>query len=432
MIRRVSEPQITVAFISSYPPRECGIATFTSDLINNAKSAGGDRFEPVVIAVESGDEHQYDDNVKFRIRKDVLVDYVAAANFINFSDVDVVSVQHEFGLFGGLAGAYLGLLLDLIDKPVVTTLHTVLKNPSPEYFNSTLEVCRLSDELIVMNKRGISMLEQIYGVRRAKIRLVPHGIPDLPFTNGSECRQKLGLAGRRLILTFGLLSKNKGIEYMLEALPAIVKADPSVLYLVLGPTHPEVLRHEGRSYIYKLERMVRDLGMEEHVVFHNRFVTNEHLSELLEAADIYVTPYLNKAQLTSGTLAFAVGAGKAVVSTPYWAAEELLADGRGRLVEFADSAGIARSVVAILKDEELFLRMKTRAYEYGRSRTWPKIGEAYWDLFETYSQIPMPERSQVPLKSPTTPMHDRNAFAPEKLGNSAERTEILSGHKRMI
>jgi len=389
----IKEPAKKVAFISSHVPRKCGIATFTSDLISNMKLAGGEEFDPLVIAMQSDDRLKYDELVKLHIRKNVRYDYIEAANYINLSDVDVVSVQHEFGLFGGTAGSYLSILLKRLNKPVITTLHTVLKKPSAEYLYSLIDVCEASDRVIVMNKRGIKMLKDIYGVPESKINLIPHGIPDLPFADSYYYKRNLGLAGHKTILTFGLLSKNKGIEVVLKALPAIVKAEPSVLYIVLGATHPEVLHHEGQSYKLKLERIVRDLGLQRNVVFYNRFVSDEELFQFLGAADVYVTPYLHKEQLTSGTLAFAVGAGKAVVSTPYWAAQELLAHGRGRLVRFGDSEHIARSVVEILNNSSLFSWMKRRAYEYGRSMTWPKVGRAYWKLSSSRASL-----IQIPLK----------------------------------
>ncbi|HUT30945.1 MAG TPA: glycosyltransferase family 4 protein [Sedimentisphaerales bacterium] len=375
-----------VAFISSFPPRRCGIATFTSDLIKNLALAAGHHLDPVVIAMQPPAELTYDNIVKLRIRKDVAHDYPAAADYINRSDIDLVSVQHEFGLFGGEAGSYLTLLLDRVKKPIITTLHTVLETPSPEYFDSMIDLCRASNKLIVMNKRGIGMLQDIYGVPEQKIELIPHGIPDLPFVNSNDCKHSLGLAGRKTILTFGLLGRNKGIEVMLKALPRIVEADPSVLYIVLGATHPEVLRHEGQSYKVKLEEMVRALRLHQNVLFYNRFVEDKELFQFLCATDVYVTPYLHREQLTSGTLAFAVGTGKAVVSTPYWAAEELLAQGRGRLVQFGDSESMAQAVVEILTRNTLFSIMRKRAYEYGRSMTWPTVGQSYWRLFETVTR----------------------------------------------
>ena len=386
MIRMMRGATKKVAFISSYPPRKCGIATFTSDLIKGVRLTGGEEFEPLVVAMESATELEYDGPVKFKIRKDVKYDYVLAADYVNYSDVEIVFLQHEFGLFGGEGGSYLNLLLEKLNKPVITTLHTVLEKPSAEYLYSLIDICEASDKVIVMNKRGIKMLRDTYGVPERKIRLIPHGIPDMPFVDGVHHKCKLGLAGRKTILTFGLLGRNKGIEVMLKALPKIVEADRSVIYIVLGVTHPELFRHEGLSYKLELERMVADLGLDKHVAFHHRFVDDEELSEYLGAADLYVTPYLHREQLTSGTLAFAVGAGKAVVSTAYWAAEELLAQGRGKLIRFGDSEHLARSIVELLKNNSLLSEIKRRAYEYGRSMTWPKVGQTYWKLLR--AQVP--------------------------------------------
>jgi hypothetical protein len=270
-----------------------------------------------------------------------------------------------------------------------------------------------------MNKRGVIMLRDIYGIPAKKIKLIAHGIPDLPFVDSNYYKHKFGLEGRRTILTFGLLNKNKGIEVMLRAMPAIIRAEPSVMYIVLGMTHPSVLKHEGESYRFSLQQIVKDLSLQEHVIFHNRFVKDEELHNFLCAADVYVTPYLNKEQLTSGTLSFAVGTGKAVVSTPYWAAMELLADGRGKLVPFNDSKQMAEAIVEVLQNDSLFYSLRRQAYDYGRTRTWPKIGQAYWKLFsikrlplriaakttlsaaETISSIEVPEPSLDHIKKLT-------------------------------
>jgi glycosyltransferase involved in cell wall biosynthesis len=371
-----------VVFISSFPPRKCGIATFTSDLINNAALAAKGEFEPLVVVMRS-EENKYCDPVKFEIRQNVKSDYICAADYINFSHIDLVSVQHEFGLFGGEAGAYLSLLIDRLKAPVITTLHTVLDNPDPSQYKSLVDTCKTSCKVITMNERGVSMLRDIYNIPTRKIKLIAHGVPDLPFVDSNYYKHKFGLEDRRTILTFGLLSKNKGIEVMLRAMPAIVKAEPSVIYIILGMTHPNVLKQEGESYRFGLQQMVKDLNLQEHVIFHNRFVDDKELHNFLCAADIYVTPYLNEKQLTSGTLSFAVGTGKAVVSTPYWAATELLADGRGKIVQFGDSQQMACEIIEILQNETLYYALRRRAYEYGRARIWPKIGQAYWKLFES-------------------------------------------------
>jgi glycosyltransferase involved in cell wall biosynthesis len=382
-----------VVFISSFLPRKCGIATFTSDLITNILAAAKGEFEPLVVAMHSGDQ-KYNDPVKFEVHQDIKSDYICAADYINFSHVDLICVQHEFGLFGGEGGSYLSLLLNRLKAPVITTLHTVLDKPEPAYHKSLIDVCNASHKIITMNERGVTMLQDIYNIPGRKIKLIAHGIPDLPFVDSNYYKHKFGLEDRKTILTFGLLGTNKGIDIMLQAMPAIIEADPSVMYIVLGMTHPNVLKRDGESYRFSLQQMVKDLGLEEHVIFHNRFVSDQELHNFLCAADVYVTPYKNVEQLTSGTLSFAVGAGKAVVSTPYWAAEELLAEGRGKLVPFGDSKEIAKAIVDILRDDSLFYSLRRKAYEYGRSRTWPKIGQTYWKLFSTKR---MPVR--IPAKS---------------------------------
>jgi len=398
-----------VVFISTFPPRKCGIATFTADLIESVRAASGNDFDPLVVTMRSDGTLRYRDPVKFEIRQNVRRDYICAADYINFSHVDLVSVQHEFGLFGGEAGSYLNLLLKRLKAPVVTTLHTVLEKPAPDYYRSMMDVCERSDLVVTMNERGVGMVADIYGIDAQKIRLVPHGIPDLPFVDSNYYKHKFGLEGRRTILTFGLINKNKGIEVMLKAMPRIIEANPSIMYIVLGMTHPLVQKHEGESYRFRLQQIVKDLHLQDHVIFHNRFVDDVELHNFLCAADIYVTPYLSREQLTSGTLAFAVGTGKAVVSTPYWAASELLADGRGRLVPFGDSRKLAEEIVELLQNDELFYGLRGKAYDYSRSKTWPKIGQVYWELFnrtdlpihitsktaltpaETFSSIEIPE-----------------------------------------
>lgn len=371
-----------IAFISSFRPRKCGIATFTSDLIQSVSLSARGSFEPLVVAMCSNGEQKYDEPVKFEIRENVKNDYISAADYLNFSHVDAVCVQHEFGLFGGEAGSYLNLLLNRLNAPVITTLHTILDEPEQDYYRSLVDVCNASYKIITMNERGVSMLSNIYGISGSKVELIPHGIPDLPFVDSSYYKHKSGMDGRRTILTFGLLGRNKGIEVMLRAMPAIIEAEPSVLYVILGMTHPNVLKDEGESYRFSLQRMVKDLSLGEHVIFHNRFVKDDELGNFLCASDIYVTPYLSREQLTSGTLAFAVGSGKAVVSTPYWAATELLSDGRGKLVNFGDSKQLADAIIEILRNDLLFHSMRRLAYDYGRSRTWPKIGQIYWKLFK--------------------------------------------------
>jgi glycosyltransferase involved in cell wall biosynthesis len=376
-----------VVFISSFPPRKCGIAAFTSNLIDSITLAAKDEFEPLVVAMRSEDD-KYNDPVKFEIRQNVKSDYIYAADYINFSHVDLVSVQHEFGLFGGQAGAYLSLLIDRLKAPGITTLHTILDNPDSSQYKTLVDTCKASYKVITMSERGVGMLQDVYNIPAGKIKLIAHGVPDLPFIDSNYYKQKVGLEDRRTILTSGLLNENKGIEVILKAMPAIIKAEPSVIYIILGMTHPNVLKRDGESYRFGLQQMVKDLNLQEHVIFHNRFVADEELHNFLCAADVYVTPYLNEKQLTSGTLSFAVGAGKAIISTPYWAATELLADGRGKLVQFGDSQQMSREIVEILRSDTLYYSLRRQTYEYGRSRTWPKIGQIYWKLFSSKIKLP--------------------------------------------
>ena len=390
-----------IAFVGSFPPRKCGIATFTSDLIKGVSAAGAEKFEPLVVAM-SNDKLPYATPVEFEIRPNSKNDYICAADYINFSNVQVISVQHEFGLFGGEAGSYLNLFLHKVKTPIITTLHTVIEEPSPDYYSSMMDLCQASRKLIVMNTHGITILTKVYGISKEKIELIPHGIPDLPFVDSSYYKHNFGFEDRKTILTFGLIGRSKGIEVMLRAMPEIIKADPSVLYIILGATHPEVLKFEGESYRFELQRMVKELGIQSHVVFNNRFVTDEELHDFLCAADIYVTPYLNREQLTSGTLAFAVGAGKAVVSSPYWAAEELLAKERGKLIRFGDSSALAEAVTQIINDPSLFHTMRRQAYNYGRRITWQKIGQLYWKLFNSKNLSMLIGSKPEPVAEPTS------------------------------
>ncbi|MCG8699608.1 MAG: glycosyltransferase, partial [Bacteroidales bacterium] len=255
-------------------------------MINSLTQASAHAIDPLVVALRAGGDEHYHDPVKFEIRQQKRSDYINAADYLNFSHVDLVSVQHEFGLFGGDAGDYLGLLLRRLKAPIVTTLHTVLENPEDNYRRAMLDVCRYSQKLVTMNERGVTMLQDIYKADPARIELIPHGIPDLPFVDSNYYKHKFGLEGRRTILTFGLLSKNKGIETMLKALPAIVELDPSVVYIVLGMTHPNVLEHDGESYRFSLQQIVKDLNLENHVLFYNRFVSDDELHNFLCAADV--------------------------------------------------------------------------------------------------------------------------------------------------
>jgi len=378
----ITWPLPKVAFVSSYRPTRCGIATFTSHLVHSVQLAASGGVQPVVIAIDSGGDVDYADPVEIRIRRDVRYDYVAAADYLNHSDVDVVSVQHEFGLFGGMAGAgeYLEHFLTHLEIPLATTLHTVLQDPSSDQYRMTRAIADYSASLVIMSERGADMLGRVYGVPTPKIHLIPHGTPDLPLVASSRRKRAAGIEDRTTILTFGLLSPNKGVEVMIRAMGRIVAQMPEAIYIVLGATHPNLLKTEGESYRRSLEDLVRTMGLEEHVVFHNQFVDDRNLYAYLQMADFYVTPYLSEQQIVSGTLAFALGTGRVIISTPYWHAQELLADGHGRLVPFDDPASLAQTILALKKDPEEYLRIRSRAYAKGRNMTWVVVGEAYWRL----------------------------------------------------
>jgi glycosyltransferase involved in cell wall biosynthesis len=337
-----------IALIGDYLPRKCGIATFTHDL-RQAIATQYPETECIVVPVNDIVEgYEYAPEVRFEIAETELSSYRRAADFLNFSNVDVVSLQHEYGIYGGAAGSHILKLMRDLRVPVVTTLHTVLQEPNADQRRVLDQLADLSARLVVMSERGRRFLAEIYGIDEEKIDLIPHGIPDMPFVDPNFYKDQFGVEGKFVALTFGLLSPNKGIEHMLRALPKIVKEQPDFVYVVLGATHPVLLREQGEAYRLKLERLAQELGVKKHVIFYNRFVELPELTEFLGAADVYVTPYLNPAQITSGTLAYSFGCGKAVISTPYWYAQELLANDHGVLVPFGDPDAIARAVFELL------------------------------------------------------------------------------------
>ena len=371
-----------IAFIGDYLPRKCGIATFTSDLCH-AVAGQYPAVECTVGAVNDVDDgYNYPPEVRFEFSQQDLDSYRRAADFLNFSNVDVVCLQHEYGLYGGPAGRHILALLRDLRMPIVTTLHTVLCEPTTDHRRVMLGLADLSSRLVVMSQRGRTFLMDIYGVPEHKIDVIDHGIPDTPFADPNAHKEQFGVDGKHVVLTFGLLSPNKGIEYALRALPEVIEKFPNLVYMLLGATHPNLVRDQGESYRLSLERLVSDLGISKNVVFYNRFVELHELLEFIAAADIYLTPYLEPAQITSGTLAYAFGCGKAVISTPYWHAEELLAEGRGSLVPFRDSAAIAREMCDLLADEPRRQAMCRRNYKLGREMIWSHTGHLYVDSFQ--------------------------------------------------
>jgi len=371
-----------IAFVGDYLPRKCGIATFTHDMHASLAARYPDA-ECLVVPVNDRPEgYDYPPEVRFEIDEPDLESYRRAADFLNFANTDVVCLQHEYGIYGGAAGSHvLGLMRDL-RMPVVTTLHTVLREPNDDQRRVMTELASLSACVVVMTERARTFLREIYEIPDAKIDLIPHGIPDTPFVDPAPYKDQFGVGGRPVALTFGLLSPNKGVEHMLRAVPEILKSFPNFVYLVLGATHPALVREQGERYRLSLERLARNLGIGGNVIFYNRFVELKELTEFIRAADVYVTPYLNPAQITSGTLAYSFGCGKAIVSTPYWHAEELLADGRGVLVPFADPQALARGVCGLLGDGPRRAAMCGQAYRLGRGMIWEQSATHYMESFQ--------------------------------------------------
>ena len=371
----------SVALIGSYPPRQCGIATFTADLAA-AILENKPKIDCFIVALNDRAEgYEYPDAVRFQISQDNLSEYRLAANFLNLRDPDVVCLQHEYGIFGGQRGSFIIELVRNLKIPLVTTFHTVLKDPLAEELKITTQLCELSDRVVVMSERGADFLRDSYQVPASKIVLIHHGIPDVPFLEPDPCKKKIAADDKIVILTFGLLSPGKGIEFMIDALPEIVVSHPEVLYFVVGATHPHCKAESGEDYRLSLHHRAKELGVGDNIVFHDRFLERDELLEIIRAADIYVTPYLNEAQIVSGTLAYAVGAGKAVVSTPYWHAQEMLADGRGRLVPFKDHQALAREINQLLDFPEERLKLRHAAYDYSRPMVMKQMGRHYLDLF---------------------------------------------------
>ncbi len=371
-----------IAFVGSYPPRRCGIATFTHDLRQSVKNSNN--AECLVVAMNNVvGGYEYPPEVQLQIVEQELDEYRAAADYLNFNNVDVVSLQHEFGIYGGPSGNHILAFLNELRMPIVTTLHTVLSEPSQSQRAVMTELIGLSTRLIVMTDRSRQTLIDSYAVNTEQIDLIAHGIPHPPDTAQSVLKEQFKILDRPVALTFGLLSPGKGIEFALQAIPEIVRQFPDFIYLVLGATHPTLLREQGERYRISLERLAIELGITRHVSFYNRFVSLEELTEFIGAADLYITPYLNEQQAVSGTLAYAFGCGQAVISTPYWHAVELLADGRGVLVPFSDSSAIAREVIGLLSDDGRRHAMRKEAYELGRSMTWESISHKYLNSFET-------------------------------------------------
>jgi glycosyltransferase involved in cell wall biosynthesis len=388
-----------VAFIGNHLPRRCGIATFTHDL-HLAVSTARPELETCVVAMtDPGRAYDYPPAVRFQIQDEKIDDYVQAAEFLNNAGFDVVSLQHEYGIFGGQAGGNIIELLSHLKIPVVTTLHSVLAEPTSTQRDVMRRIIDTSTMIVVMSGKGQQFLRSVHDVPARKIEVIPHGIPDLPFHETHHAKAKFGFTGKMIVLTFGLLSPNKGIVTMLDAIPGIIKSCPNAVYVILGATHPNLVRQQGDAYRDGLMARVQELGIEDHVVFFNQFVEQATLLDFISMCDVYVTPYLNEAQMTSGTLAYSFGLGKAVVSTPYWHAKELLSDGRGILVPFGDAKAVSTEIAGLLKNDVRRHTMRKRAYAASRSMTWAQTAKRYLTVFETAC-----ERTRPGISLPIDPI----------------------------
>jgi glycosyltransferase involved in cell wall biosynthesis len=378
-------PKRQVALLGSHLPRHCGIATFTSDL-TDALAEQIPNLDSFVIAMNDlGRRYPYRERVRFEISEGDEASYRRAADYLNVNGVDVLSLQHEYGIFGGKCGSHILSLLRELRMPIVTTLHTILAEPNESQRLVMDEIVKLSERLVVMSHHGADLLRRVHNAPESKLELIPHGIDATPVD--SSKRELFSVEGKSVIFTFGLLSPDKGIEYVIDALPTILARFPNVIYIVLGATHPHIKERQGETYRLMLENRAIRLGVASQVRFNNRFVSRDELRQYLSIADIYVTPYLKPEQITSGTLAYALGAGKAVISTPYWYAEELLAEDRGILVPWRDPKAIATSVIELLSNDEKRKAMQSRATEYGRAMSWPQVAKKYEQCFERAIEV---------------------------------------------
>jgi glycosyltransferase involved in cell wall biosynthesis len=372
-----SQRPVRIAVIGNHLPRQCGIATFTTDLCDAIAAEYGAALLSVVAINDRQSSYLYPKRVRFEISEGDLASYRAAADCLNASNVDLVCLQHEYGIFGGKSGNYIMELLKHLKMPVITTLHTVLREPNLDQRVVMHKITARSERLIVMSQYSSRVLQEVFKVPAEKIDLIPHGIPDLPFRQPDIYKKRFSCQGKSVLLTFGLLSPNKGFESVIEAMPRILSSQSNAVYMIAGATHPHVQAREGDRYRLELQALAKSLGVEQQVLFINRFVTHEEMASLVGSADIYITPYCHEAQAVSGTLAYALGAGKAIISTPYWHAAELLSHGRGVLVPFKNPAAIATATIALLANDEARQAMRERAYQYARPMVWKRVAQSY-------------------------------------------------------
>jgi len=387
---------LNIAFVGNYLPRICGIATFTADLCETVSQSLSSRSNVYAVAINDNEKgYNYPPKVAFTINQSQQKDYFEAANFINTSNADIVCLQHEYGIYGGWDGVYILSLISSLAIPYVVTLHTILKNPNPNQKKILQELCRRASKVVVMSDRSIEFLKAIYGVDQEKIVKIYHGTPNFSAIDASHYKKRFKLSGREVLLTFGLLSPNKGIETVIKALPPVVAKFPNLTYVICGQTHPNIKREYGEKYRSELMRLVTKLKLQDYVIFDNRFVSKEELYAYLLAADIYISPYLNEAQIVSGTLTYAVGADNAVISTPYWYAQELLADGRGEFFDFNNSDQLSVLLLDLLSNKNKLRGMRKKAYAFGRQMYWEKVGEKYLEVFRATASVP--QKTEVEL-----------------------------------
>jgi glycosyltransferase involved in cell wall biosynthesis len=373
--------KIKVGFFSTYPPRECGIATYTKDLLDGISGLYMLKPSDVLAINDKGGHYNYMSDVVYQVDRENLESYIDVAKYVNESDIDVVNLQHEFGLFGGTWGENILQFLEDVKKPVITTLHTILLEPGKDAERVLEGILQHSDFIIVMARIGIKILEELYDTFADKTRYIPHGCPNVPFIKSETLKQGLGIEDRIILSTFGLLSRGKGIEYAIQALPPIVEEYPRILYLIIGETHPEVRKHEGEEYRRNLFDLVESLGIEKNIRFVNRFLPKNELIRYLQATDIYITPYPNREQISSGTLLYALSTGKAIISTPFLHAEEIMSEGCAIRCEFKNPESITDSIRTLLRYDDIYERLEKRAYEYSRAMIWPNVAMKYVNLF---------------------------------------------------
>ncbi|MFN2450230.1 MAG: glycosyltransferase family 4 protein [Candidatus Baltobacteraceae bacterium] len=368
-------------FLGSFPPRECGIATFTKDVVDAFDNAFRTSSEIIAIDEPGGEVRQYGPRVVARLSQERRESYLDVAAIVNAHPAAVLNIQHEYGLFGGERGEWLVDLLRAVEKPITVTLHTILPEPDEQMLRVTRELCRYASVVIALSHTGRDLLANVYHVDPDRLRVIHHGVPDIEFRDTAPFKASFGIGERMVISTFGLINRGKGLEFAIEAMRAVVRRHPEALYLILGETHPVVRRQEGESYRESLQQLVQEYGLKNNVHLIDKYLDFDELVTYLQATDIYLTPYLNPTQIVSGTLAYAVGCGKAIVSTPYLYAKEVLANHRGFLCEFRDAPSIASIINGLLDDPALRRATERRAYRYGRQMTWPHVADEYGRLF---------------------------------------------------